>query len=85
MLFIVVVIQVFGIARITGTFRAWNLISTAFALIVVRRAIAFSAPFLAIGGFLREIVEPTVLLLITVLFIAGFYELTHIFQRSTRR
>jgi len=84
LLFMVVVVLVFRIGHITGSFRAWNLVSMGFLLIVIRRAISLLAPFVAVGNFLKEVVEPIVLLAISLLFIAGFYELMKIFQRSNR-
>jgi hypothetical protein len=79
---LIVVVQVLRIGRITGSFRSWNLISLGFALMVVRRLISVSAELVAEGQVLSDYVIPLVSLFTAACFVAAFYELTMIFQRS---
>lgn len=81
-LFAVVVYYVLKIGKITGSFTAWNMIASAFILIMLRRVLSFAQNYLPYGWFIDGIIEPIILFTITVLFIIGFRQLTDAFAQT---
>ena len=71
------------IAKITGWFSEWGIICVAFVLIVIRRAIAWYAPYTNIQQQLMY-TNSTLLLMLGILYAVGFYKLYLLFEKHKR-
>ena len=86
LLFLVVVFYVYNIRSLARGINGWNYIATGFLLIIFRNLFGFllrneidldgETAIIIIG-----LAEPTILILITVLFIIGFYKLNRDFEK----
>jgi hypothetical protein len=72
------------IARITGWFTAWYILSASFFLIVIRRAIVIYAPFSGIPVQLAYI-NSVILFVLSIMFVVGFYKLYVLFKENKRQ
>jgi len=80
-LILVAVIFMVRIAKTTGWFKAWAILSTAFILIFVRRVVAAYAPLCCFKtelGYLNSVIS----LVLSVLYIISFYMLYLIFKQQ---
>ena len=80
----VAVIFMIKIAKMTGWFKAWTLLSTAFSLIFVRRVITSYAPlsnFKTELGYLNSVIS----LVLSVLYIISFYMFYLIFKKQAKQ
>ena len=78
-LMFVAIIFMIKIAKITGGFSAWYILSAALGLIIVRRAITIYAPF---SSFPKELgyTNSALLLVISIFYVIGFYKLYVLFK-----
>ena len=72
------------IAKVTGWFKAWSILSAAFVLIFVRRVVVAYAPlsnFKVELGYLNSIIS----FVLSALYIVGFRMLYTIFKRQAKQ
>jgi len=81
-LMVVAVILMIRIAELTGWFKAWYILSCAMVLIVARRIITAYAPYTDIKILLGQI-NSILLLVISILFVSGYYMLYKIFKKRS--
>ena len=84
MLVLVAVVLMVRIAKTTGWFRAWSILSTAFFLIFVRRLITAYAPLSNLKtelGYINSIL----LFILSIMFVVSFYMLNNIFKHQKKQ
>lgn len=82
-LVLVSVVFMFKIAKITGWFKAWSILSAAFILIVVRRTVTAYAPISSIPkelGYVNSILQ----FILSVMYVVSFYMLYNIFKKQKK-
>ena len=81
LLILVSLFLMFRIAKITGWFGAWGTLYAAFVLIFVRRVLSAYSPFSTYGvqlSYINSILQ----LILSVLYIFGFYRLYILFKEK---